>query len=71
MGEVLIWAGAGLALAGFAGVLWCLVQAMKLRRAALRGDDPSAELRRLVSFNLASVAVAFLGLGVMIVGAVL
>jgi len=71
MGEVLVWAGAAMALAGFAGVLWCLAQAMKLRRAALRGDDPSAELRRLVSLNLASVAVAFLGLGVMIVGAVL
>lgn len=71
MGETLLWAGAMIAVAGFAGVLWCMLQAVKLRRGARQGADPSAGLRRLITMNMVSVSAAFLGLGVMIVGMVL
>lgn len=71
MGAVVLWIGVAMAAAGFAGVVWCLTRAFALRNAARAGADPAPGLRRLAAWNSAAVGVAFLGLGVMVVGMVL
>lgn len=68
MADIVLWSGAGMALLGLAGVIWCILKAVRLRRAARQGADPGAALRQLVALNMGSVALAFLGMGVMVVG---
>ena len=69
---VLVVIGIVLALAGLAGVLWCIRKAARLRRAELSDDDAvRAELGRLVFAHTAAISTAFLGLGLLSVGLLL
>ena len=66
-----VWAGAALALAGIAGLAWCVRRAAWLRRAEIADADVQAELRRLVAVNIAAFGVGFLGLALVVVGLIL
>ncbi len=68
MGDTIIWIGAGMAVLGLCGVIWCLVKAAQLKAVARQGGDPTPMMRRLIAWNMGSVGIAFLGLGVMVVG---
>jgi len=64
----LIWAGAAVSLAGVAGLLWCILFALRARRSGLTDDELRARLQRAVAMNLAALMVSALGLMMVIMG---
>ncbi|WP_299837594.1 hypothetical protein [uncultured Jannaschia sp.] len=67
----LIWIGAGLTLAGLATLAWCILVALRARRAGLEGAAMEARLRRLVALNLGALAVSAIGLMLVVTGVIL
>lgn len=69
--EILIWIGTALTLLGVAGLVWCIVLAMRAKKSGLPDDQIKARLQKVVAINLAALAVSGLGLGAVIVGVIL
>jgi hypothetical protein len=72
MMQGLIWAGAGMALAGVALLVFSGVLAMRVRRNA--DADPEAAraaLSRVLFWNLGALALGLLGLIALVVGLIL
>ena len=69
--EWLIWAGAATALAGVAGLLWCIVYTLRARRADLDEATLRVRLQRAVVMNLVALMVSALGLMMVVVGILL
>ena len=69
--EILTWAGAGLTLAGVAGIVACIVAVIRARRAGLDDAALRARLQRVVTWNLAALLTSALGLGLVAVGILL
>jgi hypothetical protein len=67
----MIWAGAALSLCGVAGLLWCILLALRARRAGLTDDAMRARLQRIVTLNMAALGVSALGLMLVVMGIVL
>lgn len=67
----LIVGGALLSLGGVAGLLWCIRLVVKARREATGDDDLRARLKRVVTLNLAALAVSALGLMLVVAGILL
>lgn len=68
---VLVWIGVVVVLIGLVGLGLCIRKAAALR--ALK-DDPEAQragMHGLVALNMGSVALAFLGLALVVVGLIL
>ncbi|MEY5037613.1 MAG: hypothetical protein RL472_719, partial [Pseudomonadota bacterium] len=51
----LIWIGAALTLLGVAGLVWCIVLAMRAKRAGLPDAEMRATLQRAVVLNMAAL----------------
>ena len=66
--EVLVWGGAALTLLGVAGLVACIVLAMRARQAGLDDAELRARLQRIVTLNLGALAVCGLGRLAVIVG---
>ncbi|TXI04516.1 MAG: hypothetical protein E6Q73_03035 [Pseudorhodobacter sp.] len=66
--EWLIWIGAALTLAGVAGLVWCIVLAMRAKRAGLPDAEMRAVLQRVVILNMAALAVSGIGLMCVVFG---
>ena len=66
--EALVWIGAALTLIGLAGLVACIVMAMRARRAALDDAALRARLQTVVTLNLAALGVSAIGLMTVIVG---
>lgn len=66
-----LWIGAALAAIGIAGLGWCIRRAARLRNSDTDRDETQRVLQTLVAANFASVAFAFLGLALMVAGALL
>ena len=64
----LIWIGAALTLLGVAGLLWCIVLAMRAKRAGLPDAEMRATLQRAVVLNMAALALSGLGLMCVVFG---
>ncbi len=64
----MIWAGAALAFLGVLGLFWCAFMAMRARQSAEDDAALRKRLQLLVAYNLGSLAVAALGLMILIVG---
>jgi hypothetical protein len=64
----LIWAGSALAVAGLAGILWCIRLVIVARRAGLSEAALRARLQRVVTLNLAALGLSVLGLMAVITG---
>ena len=64
----LIWIGAALTLLGVAGLVWCIVLAMRAKRAGLPDAEMRATLRRAVVLNMAALALSGLGLMCVVFG---
>ena len=58
-------------LAGLSGLGYCIVQGLRIRRASLPLTEIQARLHRLVAINLGSVALAGLGLAILVMGLML
>jgi hypothetical protein len=68
---LLIWAGAILSLGGVAGLIWCIVLALKARRAGLTDDAMRARLQYIVTLNMIALGVSALGLMLVVAGILL
>ena len=66
--QALIWAGAALTLLGVAGLVYCVLRALKARRAGLPDEALRAELQRVVLINLGALGVSFMGLMLVVLG---
>ncbi len=69
--DYLIWGGALLSLVGVAGLVWCIVLAVKARKSGLGDEDIRARLQKVVAINLAALALSFFGLMLVLVGVIL
>jgi hypothetical protein len=67
MGPV-TWIGVAMTAAGLALLARVILRARKLRGETADATDTRATLNALVAMNFAAVALAFLGLGVVLVG---
>lgn len=67
----LIWSGTAVSLAGLAGLVWCIVYALRARRAGLADAELRVRLQRAVLVNLAALFVSALGLMLIVLGIVL
>ena len=65
----LIWGGAGVAMLGVVGLLYCGIQSMKAR--GLEEAAARAVMQKVVVWNLAAMGVAVLGLMAVVAGLVL
>lgn len=66
--QALIWAGALVSLAGIGGLFYCVMRALKARRAGLPDAEMRAELQRVVVINMAALGVSALGLMLVVLG---
>ncbi len=69
--QTMVWIGVVMSVAGLAGVIWCIRKATWLKRTELEAGQVRSELNRLIFAHMASVGVAFLGLGLLMVGAIM
>ena len=66
--EALIWAGALISLLGLAGLVYCILRALKIRKMPGDDDAKRAELQRVVLINMAALGVSALGLMMVVAG---
>jgi len=69
--EILIWIGAGVSLLGVAGLVWCILLAMRARKSGMEDEAMRAELQRVVVLNMAALGVSALGLMMVVAGILL
>ena len=67
----MIWVGAAASLCGVGGLLWCIVLALKVRRAGLTDDAMRARLQHIVTLNMIALGVSALGLMMVVAGILL
>ena len=66
-----LWAGAAVALAGLAALLWCIQAARRIATTAPPPEEARKAFAKLQAINLAAVSTAFLGLAAVAVAAIL
>ena len=66
--QYLIWAGAVVSLIGVAGLAYCVVRALRARRAGLSDEAMRAELQRVVLINMGALGVSAIGLMMVVMG---
>ena len=57
--------------AGLAGLAYCVVEGVRIRRAGLPPDEIHRRLHKLLAVNLGSVGLAALGLAMLVAGLLL
>jgi hypothetical protein len=67
----LIWVGAAITAAGFLGILWTALAVLRARRAGLDDAAMKARLQQVLPVNIAALFLSMLGLGAVIIGAIL
>ena len=66
--ESLIWTGAVISLMGVAGLGWCILYVIRLRRMTLDDTEMRARMHKAVLVNFAALGVSTLGLMMVVVG---
>ncbi|WP_415920127.1 hypothetical protein [Tateyamaria sp. SN6-1] len=66
--ELLVWAGAGFALLGLAGLVWCIVTVYRARRAKLPDEEMRAVMARVLPRNLGALFISVIGLMLVVLG---
>lgn len=69
--EWLIGLGALISLAGIAGLIWCILMALKARQVADNEDDMRVRLQKVVVLNMGALGVSALGLMIVVSGILL
>ena len=67
----MIWIGAALTLLGVAGLVYCVIIAVRAKKAQLPDEQMRAVLHRAVILNMAALAVSGLGLMCVVFGVML
>lgn len=60
--DILIFAGATFSVIGLIGLIYCVVSAMRARKAGLTDEEMRIRLRSLVAWNMGSLFTSVLGL---------
>jgi hypothetical protein len=66
--QTLVWAGALVSLCGVAGLVYCVMRALRARRSGLPDEAMRTELQRVVVVNMAALAVSAVGLMLVVLG---
>ncbi len=66
--QALVWAGALVSLIGVGGLVYCVLRALRVRRAGLADDAMRAELQQVVVINMGALAVSAIGLMLVVLG---
>lgn len=66
--HALIWIGAALTLIGVGGLGYCVVRAMRARKAGLDDAAMRAALQKVVVLNMAALGISALGLMLVVAG---
>jgi hypothetical protein len=66
--QMLVWAGAILTLLGVAGLVWCVLIAVRAKREGLSDADMKARLQNVVALNMGALAISALGLMCVVLG---
>jgi hypothetical protein len=69
--QILVTLGTVVSVIGLAGLVYCIVAIFRARRAGLSDDALRGRLARLVPLNLGALLLSFIGLGMILVGALL
>lgn len=69
--DTLIWAGAAVSLIGLIGIFYCIIIAIKAKRANLPDEETHARLQRLVVLNMAALLLSMVGLMMVVAGILL
>ena len=69
--ETLVWIGAAITLAGFAGILYTLFSLVRLKRAGLDDTALRDRMSRLLPVNLGVLLASVLGLMLVVLGLLL
>ncbi|MBT8425891.1 MAG: hypothetical protein HKN98_07300 [Silicimonas sp.] len=69
--ENLIWIGAIVSLIGIAGLIWCVLIALKARRAGLDEATMKARLQKVVAINMGALFLSAIGLMMVVIGILL
>jgi hypothetical protein len=67
----LVWIGAAITLAGFAGIVWSILAVWRARRAGLPDAQLRERLARVLPVNIGALLLSFLGLMCVVVGIIL
>lgn len=60
--DILIFAGAAVSVIGLIGLMYCVISAIRARKANLSDEDMRIRLRSLVAWNMGSLFTSILGL---------
>ena len=66
--QAMIWIGTALSLLGIAGLIACVLLALRARRGGLSDDALRANLQRVVFLNVAALGISALGLMLVVMG---
>jgi hypothetical protein len=66
--QAMVWVGALVSLAGVAGLFYCVMRALRARRAGLPDEGMREELQRVVVINMGALAVSAAGLMLVVLG---
>lgn len=69
--EWLVWLGAALTIVGLVGILWCILQVRRAKKAGLSNDALQKVVQKVVVVNLAAFGLSALGLGAVTAGLIL
>ena len=67
----MIWIGAALTILGVAGLVYCILLALKAKKANLPDEAMPAALQKAVVLNMAALAVSGIGLMFVVFGVML
>ncbi|MEM7670903.1 MAG: hypothetical protein AAF317_17560 [Pseudomonadota bacterium] len=68
---IVFWIGLGITGIGAGLILWCLRTAVRVRTGGDQQTDATRVLNRLVALNAGGLALAAIGLGLMLAGGIL
>lgn len=69
--EWLVAIGAVVSLLGIAGLIWCILMALKARKSSSNEEELRLRLQRVVLLNMSALGVSALGLMIVVIGIVL
>ena len=69
--QAVVWAGVAATVLGLAGLIWCIVLALRAKRVGGSEDQVRAKLQRVVLINLAAMGLSAMGLMLVVIGVML
>ncbi|MBB5514672.1 hypothetical protein FHS89_000678 [Rubricella aquisinus] len=69
--DIMVYIGGVTTAIGLAGLIYCILEAKRLKKDKPDPDVARVRLRTLVAVNMGSVAVAFMGLAFVVLGLML